>query len=167
MGVAAMASSFSFVPELLKFGGLGVLALLCLVVLGQNAWNLNSLVKQADAKRITAARPLLLTQMSISIFGLLAVGAGAIFLERLSVEDRRDRIATVEVNPWNSELDQRFWPKVLIDEQRIARPFQVDCRPGRSTSIRVDFQSYVDNAITTSRETLNDGRIDVPRLTGG
>lgn len=155
------ASNFSFIPEILKFGGLGVLALLCLIVLGQNAWNLNSLVKTADAKRIAAARPLLLAQMSISIFGLLAVGAGAIFLERLSVEDRRVRTAALEVLPWSREWDASYRPEVFIGDERLARPFRVDCQPG-GTRVEVNFQRYLDYAITNGAE--NRGTLSRPRL---
>lgn len=160
-----MASSFSFVSELLKFGGLGVLALLCLVVLGQNAWNLNSLVKTADAKRITAARPLLLAQMSISIFGLLAVAAGAIYLERLRVEDQRVRIATVDLEPWNSEWEESSRPVVLIGSRRLTRPFEVACEPGGLTRIAVNFRPYLNRAASNAQ--ANKDVLEAPRLTGG
>jgi predicted membrane metal-binding protein len=158
-------SNFSFVPELLKYGGLGVLALLCLVVLGQNAWNLNSLVKTANPKRIAAARPLLLAQMAISIFGLLAVGAGAIFLERLRIEDQRVRTATVILEPWDSDLDQRFRPVVLSGRRPLTSPFEVNCEPGGRTHIAVNFRRYVDHAVSTGFKAWNE--IDAPRLTDG
>src|SRR4051812_48884993 len=96
------------ISQWLNAGGLGVLAFLCLVVLGHNAWSLNALVKNADPKRINAARTLLLAQMAISLIGLLTIGAGAIFLDHLKAQDVRK--AEVTLLPWDEDLDARFQP---------------------------------------------------------
>ena len=159
--------SLSFIPEILKFGGLGVLALLCLIVLGQNAWNLNSLVRQADPKRLAAARPLLLAQMSISIFGLLAVAAGAIYLESLRVEEQRARVATLNLEPWNSDLAEDYRPVVLNGHERLTHPFDVDCQPGGRTRIAINFRPYLNHLISIGTINREDPDLPIPRLTGG
>ena len=92
----AGVSSFS---QFLNYGGLGLLAILCLVVLGYNVWSLNGLVAKAEPERISAARPLLLGQMGLSLVGLLAVGAGGIYLDQLKTDRENTRVAQIILDP--------------------------------------------------------------------
>lgn len=132
------------ISQWLNAGGLGVLAFLCLVVLGHNAWSLNSLIRNADPKRIDAARTLLLAQMAISLIGLLMVGGGAIFLDLLKVQDKQDRRAEVTLLPWDEDLDARYQPRVSVNGRTYAdRPISVACTPNDPIRIRVNFNPYV------------------------
>ena len=137
--------------QFLNYGGLGLLAILCLVVLGYNAWSLNRLVATADPDRISAAKPLLLGQMAISGLGLLAVGSGGIYLDRLKVEDNRIRTAQIIIDPWDNELDERFLPAIRIGQSRLLeRPINVICTPGQPATVTVDFERFIQHRISNS-----------------
>jgi hypothetical protein len=148
-----MATDASSVTQLLNYGGLGLLALLCLVVLGNNAWSLNELVKKADAKRINAARPLLLAQMAVSLVGLLAVGGGAVWLE---LAKTNGGIVLLDP-PWDARLDQSQLPRITLDGRPGSRPIRFNCRPGEPTMIEIDFEPYINHRCEEgikNRETL-------------
>jgi hypothetical protein len=134
--------------QFLNYGGLGLLAILCLVVLGYNVWSLNALVAKADPKRISAARPLLLGQMAISLIGLLSVGAGGIYLDRMKVEDSRMRTVQVLLDPWDPLADASNLPAISIAGTRlVGRPARVVCTPGEPTTVYVDFSRYIRTRI--------------------
>jgi hypothetical protein len=152
----------SFVSQLLNYGGLGLLALLCLVVLGNNAWSLNQLVKKADTKRINAARPLLLAQMGISLIGLLAIGGGAVWLELSKTSG-----AIVMLDPpWDARLDQSLLPRIRLPDGRPgSRPIRFNCTPGEPAMIEIDFEPYITHRCAEgikARDALRP-----PTLSGG
>lgn len=137
--------------QFLNYGGLGLLAILCIVVLGYNVWSLNGLVAKADPKRINAARPLLLGQMAISLIGLLSVGAGGVYLDRMKVEDSKTRMAQVILDPWDPEADESALPAISIAGNRsVARPIRVVCAPGEPTTVTVDFSRYIRRRVQDS-----------------
>jgi hypothetical protein len=130
----------------LNYGGLGLLAILCLVVLGYNVWSLNALVSRADPKRITAAKPLLLTQMGVSLIGMLACGMGGIYLEGMKGEGERARkqMAQILVDPWDGSLDTAVMPAVKIGKEVIKdMPVNVLCTPDMPTTIKVDMGAFI------------------------
>ena len=160
----AGASVFS---EFLNYGGLGLLGLLCLVVLGHNAWSLNALVKKAEPRRITAARPLLLAQMGLSLVGLFGVGLGAVYLGQLELEDNRVRTTVVTLDPWDDQVEERYRPRIELPEgTALSRPLSITCAPGhRPAMVRVNFAPYIQHMVETGlkrRETL-----PLPTLSGG
>jgi hypothetical protein len=137
--------------QFLNYGGLGLLAILCIVVLGYNAWSLNSLVAKAAPDRIQAARPLLLGQMGVSLVGLLAVGAGGIYLDRLKVEDNRVRTVEVVLDPWSTNLPGN--PNIRVRGSRSTeRPISVPCTPGPPAVVNIDLQPLIDHRISSSRD---------------
>ena len=137
--------------QFLNYGGLGLLAILCLVVLGYNVWSLNSLVARAEPKKINAAKPLLLSQMGLSLIGLLAVGFGALYLEGMKselegmkAEAGRTQMAQVILDPWDSSLDPNILPAVMVGNSPLTeRPINVVCTPDRPTTVRVDFGRFI------------------------
>jgi hypothetical protein len=149
-------SSFS---QFLNYGGLGLLAILCLVVLGYNVWSLNGLIAKAEPERINAARPLLLGQMGVSLVGLLAVGAGGIYLDRLKVEDSKTRVAQIILDPWDEEIDKDSRPIVSVPGGLgVTRPIRVVCTPGEPAIVTVNFDRYIryriENSIKSQRALL-------------
>lgn len=138
--------------QFLNYGGLGLLAILCLVVLGYNAWSLNALVAKADPRRISAARPLLLGQMALSLVGLLAVGGGGIYLDWMKTEDSKKRMAQILVDPWEDGLEVRHRPIIRIGgkEPGQARPIQVLCSSGEMPTVQIDVERYVKHRIQNS-----------------
>lgn len=150
---------FSSFSQFLNYGGLGLLAILCLVVLGYNVWSLNKLLARARPERINAARPLLLGQMGISLVGLLAVGAGGIYLDRMKVEDSKVRSAQIILDPWDEEVDQDSRPMINVPKgATVARPIRVVCTPGEPATVTVNFDRYIryriQNSIASQRALL-------------
>lgn len=130
--------------QFLNYGGLGLLAILCIVVLGYNVWSLNGLVSRADPKRINAARPLLLGQMAISLIGLLSVGAGGIYLDRMKVEDNRVRSAQIFLQPWDDRLDANSLPMIRVGTARFTdQLINFDCTPGRPVTVMMNFEPFI------------------------
>lgn len=130
--------------QFLNYGGLGLLAILCLVILGYNVWNLNSLIARADPKRIAAAKPLLLSQMGVSLVGLLAIGFGAVYLEGMKTEGSRQQMAQVILDPWDSSLDANLLPAVRVgNDVMTKRPISVLCKPGEPTTVNIDFARFI------------------------
>lgn len=141
-------SSFT---QFLNYGGLGLLAILCLIVLGYNVWSLNGLIAKAEPERINAARPLLLGQMGVSLVGLLAVGAGGIYLDRMKVEDTKTREAQIILDPWDEELDKDSRPMIsLPGGAGVTRPIRVVCTPGEPATVTVNFDRYIRYRIQDS-----------------
>lgn len=150
---------FASFSQFLNYGGLGLLAILCLVVLGYNVWSLNKLLAKARPERINAARPLLLGQMAISLVGLLAVGAGGIYLDRMKVEDSKIRSAQIILDPWDEEVDEGSRPKIQVPEGvNVARPIRVVCTPGEPATVTVNFDRYIryriDNSMKSQKALL-------------
>ena len=138
--------------QFLNYGGLGLLAILCLVVLGYNAWSLNGLVAKAEPKRVLAARPLLLAQMALSLVGLFAVGGGGIYLDQLKrdesrdkMESERERTAQITLEPWDSSLRPDLLPAIEIGGQRWTGrvPIQVACTPGRPQNVWIGLEAFI------------------------
>ncbi|HMG47411.1 MAG TPA: hypothetical protein VK614_08130 [Allosphingosinicella sp.] len=137
--------------QFLNYGGLGLLAILCIVVLGYNVWSLNGLVAKAEPDRINAARPLLLGQMAISLIGLLAVGAGGIYLDRMKGEDSRIRSATIFLDPWDDGLDANSLPVIRIAGNRsLDRPINFDCTPGRPVTVMMNLEPFIRHRVQAS-----------------
>lgn len=143
--------------QFLNYGGLGLLAILCLVVLGYNAWNLNNLIATAPPERVTAARPLLLWQMALSLVGLLMVGAGGIYLERVKAEDNKKRIAQVILDPWDDDLDIKYRPLIEVGGKRPdkIRPIEVLCTSNEFPIVRINVERYVRHRIESSLMAQN------------
>jgi hypothetical protein len=138
--------------EFLNYGGLGLLAILCLVVLGYNAWSLNRLVAAAAADRITAAKPLLLGQMALSLIGLLAVGGGAIYLDDARRGAAQDRMAQVLLDPWDEGVDAKLRPMIRIagKEPGSERPLKVLCAAANYPTVEINMQRYIDHKVEES-----------------
>ena len=138
--------------QFLNYGGLGLLAILCLVVLGYNVWSLNALVAKAEPKRITSARPLLLAHMGVSLIGLLAVGFGAIYLESITHEWKRKQRAQVLINPWNGSMAPAVRPAVQIGDKAISQQLvEVLCTPETPATVRVDFDPFINHVLSEAR----------------
>lgn len=130
--------------EFLNYGGLGLLAILCVVVLGYNAWSLNRLIATAQAAKVSAARPLLLAQMGVSLIGLLVVGAGAIYLENMKREDSKMRMAQIIIDPWESDIDSKLLPDIRVAGKSLSdRPVLVTCTPGSPATVMVNLERFL------------------------
>ncbi|HEY0627132.1 MAG TPA: hypothetical protein VGD10_10410 [Allosphingosinicella sp.] len=137
--------------QFLNYGGLGLLAILCLVVLGYNAWSLNRLVATSAPAKVNAARPLLLAQMAVSLIGLFVVGAGAVYLE--NIKDRQTRMAQIIIDPWERNIDSSFLPDIrLAGKPLIDRPINITCTPGSPTTVTVDLDRFIAYRISKSIE---------------
>lgn len=137
--------------QFLNYGGLGLLAILCLVVLGYNVWSLNALVAKAEPKRIATARPLLLAQMGVSLLGLLAVGFGALYLEDMKAEGTRKQMAQVLINPWDAKLQADVRPAVQVGDKAFSQQLvDVLCTPDKPT-VTIDFQRLIDHRLDEAR----------------
>jgi len=137
--------------QFLNYGGLGLLAILCIVVLGYNAWNLNGLIAKAEPERISAARPLLLGQMAISLIGLLAVGTVGIYIDWMKGEDSRIQSAQIVLDPWDEGLDAGNSPDIRIAGTRtMDRPISVTCTPGRPITVRMNLEGFIRHRIQAS-----------------
>lgn len=138
--------------QFLNHGGLGLLAILCLVVLGYNVWSLNALVAKADPKRISAARPLLLAQMGVSLIGLIAVGLGGIYLENGKQVSARKQMAQVLINPWDGRVAESVRPSVQIGEKAVSQQLvDVLCTPDKPATVRIDFDPFIEHVLSEAR----------------
>ena len=137
--------SAGFFAVFLNQGGLGVLALLCVMVLGYNTYNLNNLIKQGTTDQVTAARPLLLTQMGISLIGLLLAGGASFYLAVVDQAAKRVQPVELVLTPWESELDAKYRPQIRIDKQGVVgdQLVGVPCKPGAATNLIVDLDPYI------------------------
>ena len=136
----------------LNYGGLGVLALVCVVVLGYGFQNLSNLIRNATVDRITAAKPLLQTQLIISFLGLVVVGGAASFLAVRDQDAKNVLPVHLAIYPWETQLDAKFRPLVTVDGALLNPPQPepiVKCYPGRESDWRIDLQPYVDYRIQT------------------
>jgi hypothetical protein len=139
--------------KFLNYGGLGLLAILCLVVLGYNAWSLNRLVATAEPAKVIAARPLLLTQMTVSLIGLLVVGAGAVYLEKIKNDGSKIQSAQIIIDPWEKNIGSGYLPEIrLAGKSLIDRPINVTCTPGSPTTVTVDLDRFIAYRISKSIE---------------
>lgn len=154
--------------QFLNYGGLGLLAILCLVVLGYNAWSLNGLVVKAEPSRIKAARPLLLAQMALSLVGLLAVGGAGIYLDQIRADDRKERMAQILLDPaWDSGLDEGSRPAIKVGGKGSAeRLIQVICTPEKPTVVEVNFERYIAHRIAVSKQA-EDVLLPISALSAG
>ncbi len=147
-------------PQFLNYGGLGLLAIACLVVLGYNVWSLNALIAKAQPQRITAARPLLLAQMGISLVGLFAVGFAAVYLDGVEKNDRKVRIAQVIIDPWDMTLDEKMRPEVkIVGEGTVDRMIEVMCKPEQSAKVMINLTRFIDHRI---EERVRMNRVLIP-----
>ena len=134
-----------FFAVFLNYGGLGVLALLCVIVLGYNAKNLNDLVRDGAPEKLVAARPLLLTQMGISLLGLLLAGGAAVYLAIGDQNLKRVQDVQLLLDPWDDPLDAKYRPHIRIGDHDVppVRLISVPCKAGAATNLIVDIDPYV------------------------
>ena len=142
-----MTNDADFFSTFLKYGSLGVLALICVIVLGFNTVNLNRLIKEASPETIREAKPLLQRQMSISLIGLIVIGGALFFLTWSDQNAKHALPVRLDMLPWDSDVDAKYRPQVLIDQKLIAPPepsIRVPCLVGQESDLRVDVGPYVD-----------------------
>ena len=141
-------SQATSLSQFLNYGGLGLLAILCVVVLGYNAWNLNALIAKGDPHRIEAARMLLLAQMGISLIGLLALAGGGIYLDGVRRDNARARMAEIMLDPWENGLDEKSRPVIHVSgTENITRPIKVICKPDEPATVTIDLEGFINHRI--------------------
>ena len=145
--------------DFLKYGGLGLAALICVIVLFYNARNLNALIKDADVQRVSAARGLLLTQMLISLVGLLAVGGGAMYLAYIEQTTKQENCAEIVMDPSDAVTGD---PRALIaiDKKALTgdRNIAIGFLRGKERKININIEPYVlhrlSNALKEQKELI-------------
>jgi hypothetical protein len=142
--------------DFLKYGGLGVVALLCVIVLFYNARNLNALVKDADATRVSAARGLLQMQMAISLVGLLVVGGGAMYLAYVEQTTKQDNCAEIVMDPGEA-VNGEGRAQIVIDDApflgkdgAIPRNIPLSFVRGKERKININIEPYVVHRLTNA-----------------
>ncbi len=137
----------------LKYGGLGLAAMICVIVLFYNAANLNKLVKEAEPERIEKAKPLLLMQMAISLVGLIAVGGGAMVIAYFEIGSRHCAEITLDPRDSIQSLTGNGFAEILIDEQpfdRKSRNILISGVSGRERKININIEPYVLRRLTAA-----------------
>jgi hypothetical protein len=149
-----MDGSASFFSTFLNYGGLGVLALVCVIVLGYQARSLDALVKDAPVDRLVGAKPLLQMQMVISVVGLLAVGGAAFYLAVNDQRAKQARHAQLLLDPWPDAIGDAFRPEVDLGDgvaiRPLARVVAIPCPLGQTTNLHVDMEPYVTYRIAAA-----------------
>ena len=138
------ANSAGFFSVFLNQGGLGVLALVCVIVLGYNAYNLTKLIKDGTTEQVTAARPLLVMQMGVSLIGLLLAGGAAAYLAIGDQDLKRAHNVQLVLDPWDDPLDAKYRPHIRIGDHDVppVRLVDVPCTAGVN-NLLVDIAPYV------------------------
>jgi len=133
--------------EFLKYGPLGVAALLSVVVLGWNVWKLYDLLGKADAdvNRLNAAKPLLYAQIGASMIGFLLVGGGAMWLANKDYDTKQVRTAQLLIDPWDAPDAKQFPVIEVADAARKSdeRLFEIECPAGKAVKIEVNLRPYL------------------------
>ncbi len=150
--------------EFLKYGGLGLAALICVIVLFYNARNLNALIKDTDPTRVSGAKGLLQMQMMISLVGLLAVGGGAMYLAYVDQTTKQANCAEIVMDPGESVTGEGR-AQIVIDDApfpgrdgAIPRNIPLSFVQGKERKININIEPYVlhrlSNALKEQKELL-------------
>jgi hypothetical protein len=134
----------------LRYGGLGLAALICVAVLVLQARSLHSLIRdpQSSDERIKLAQPLLQKQMFYSMVGLLALGGGALALAY--VESRQKHCARITIEPGDSveklAENQEGLARIRIDREIFdnkGSSIELLTEPGKERYVHIDIMPYV------------------------
>jgi hypothetical protein len=134
----------------LKYGGLGLSALVCVAVLVFQAKSLHGLISDTgtDASRLTAATPVLKLQMCFSLVGLLVIGGGALALAY--VEAQQKHCVRIAIEPGES-VDKASGnllglARIKIDKALFdngGNNIEVVTIPGKEQYVHIDIMPYV------------------------
>jgi hypothetical protein len=134
----------------LRYGGLGLSALVCVAVLVLQARSLHSLIRdqQFTDSRIQLVQPLLQKQMLYSMIGLLAIGGGALALAY--VESRQKHCARITIEPGDSveklATNQEGLARIRIDQKIFDNgesSIELLTEPGKERYVHIDIMPYV------------------------
>lgn len=159
----------------LKYGGLGLIALIAVIALGYNTQQLNQLLTTGTPAAIRAATPLLRLNIVVSAIGMVLFLAAGLYLTS------GERRARVDIDPRTTSDEFKDLKLVKIDGKPItSHPIMVDCHNGQATEIEVDFRQFLnrqrqreleqaENAIKFRRAaaTLDEAARDVAGISAG
>jgi hypothetical protein len=142
----------------LKYGGLGLAALVCVAVLVFQARSLHNLVRDpqiTDAK-ITSVQPVLLKQMLYSLIGMLAIGSGALALAYFEAHQKhvcppQKHRARITIEPSDSVekhvANQTGLARIKIDKKvfdNADSSIELLTEPDKERYVHIDIKPYVD-----------------------